>query len=104
MSENAIDYGVWPSNQQQAVGCNLFKTGLAGETRFRSSDSCAWVELASHGQTLTVCYLARLSCGDRVGQSGVMETEVLENGLTTPETSREQGSEVCWYIRGTGDL
>ncbi|CAI8011429.1 Uncharacterized protein C5orf34 homolog [Geodia barretti] len=93
VSENAIDYGVWPSNQQQAVGCNLFKTGLAGEIRFQSSDGCAWVELASHGQTLTVCYLARLSCGDRVGLSGVMETEVLENGLTTPETSREQGSE-----------
>ena len=77
VSEHAIDYAVWASNQQQAVGCNLFKTGSAGETRFWSSDGCAWIELASHGQTLTVCYLARLSCGDRVGHSGVMETEVM---------------------------
>ena len=98
MSESAIDYAVWPSNLQQAIiETNLLKTGLTGETRLQSRDGCAWAELAAHGQTLTVCYLARLSRhGSRVtSSSGALERNGLE--LSRPElhmTDGEQENEV----------
>lgn len=43
-----------------AVSRNLIDTSSCGKTRLKTSDGTAWAELAGHGQTLTVCYLAKL--------------------------------------------
>lgn len=58
MSDDVIEYVAWPIDLRQAISCKLIRTTTGGRSRLVSSDGCAWVELGSHRQTLTTCYLA----------------------------------------------
>lgn len=93
-SDDVVEYVAWPNDLQQAISSGLTETskGGGGSGQLVSSDGCAMVELARHGQTLTTQYLARLPQegagsggeGERAVKGDVsQETETVEDRMDT---------------------
>ena len=89
ISDDVIEYVAWPTDIQRAISCSLIGTSTGG-TRLVTTDGCAWVELASHGQTLTTCHLARLPHERDVGR----ERESVEDRMATLGLSDHKAEKV----------
>lgn len=76
-----------------AVSCHLIVTSSCGHTHLRASDGTAWAGLASHGQTLTVCYLARFP-PDKLEKTELPLDDSLSPLTISGETEKTKVSEI----------